>query len=277
MAETSITATTNAGTVYQCYGPETAPALLLIHGLGLARDTWDAHIAAYSADYRVITYDLHWHGESSSPDTVPSLTAFSEQIIELLDTLNIDAVTLIGFSLGGMINRRFALDHPERVNSLVILNSPHERGEAAQQQVEERAAQSEAGGPGANLDATIERWLTRAFIDDNPEYIAALRQRVLSNNARTYAQCRMVLAAGVTELIRPAGPINKPSLVMTCEHDTGSTPAMSHAIAGEIAGASTIIVPTLQHLGLIEQPLLFTQPVREFLDKQVTVNSPETN
>jgi len=64
MTEASITATTNAGTVYQCYGPETAPALLLIHGLGLARDTWDAHIAAYSADYRVITYDLHWHGES---------------------------------------------------------------------------------------------------------------------------------------------------------------------------------------------------------------------
>jgi pimeloyl-ACP methyl ester carboxylesterase len=79
----------------------------------------------------------------------------------------------------------------------------------------------------------------------------------------------MVLAAGVTELIRPAIPVNKPTLVMTCEHDSGSTPAMSHAIASEIPGAQTIIVPTLQHLGLIEQPSLFTGPIRSFLDQQL--------
>jgi pimeloyl-ACP methyl ester carboxylesterase len=260
---------TAAGTAYQCYGPDSAPAVLMIHGLGLARDTWDSHIAAYTDAYRVITYDLHWHGDSSSPPTVPSLTQFSEQILELLDTLAIDQAALVGFSLGGMINRRFALDYPERVSTLAILNSPHERGDAAQKLVEERAAQSEAGGPGANLDTTIERWLTREFIEQHPDSIAAIRQRVLSNNAKTYAQCRMVLAAGVTELIRPAVPVNKPTLVMTCEHDSGSTPAMSHAIASEIPGAQTIIVPTLQHLGLIEQPSLFTDPIRSFLDQQL--------
>lgn len=260
---------TDTGTAWQCYGPEDAPPLLLIHGLGLAHTTWDTHLADYIEDYRVITYDLYWHGDSSSPDSIPSLTEFSNQIVELLDTLNIDKVSLIGFSLGGMINRRFALDHPDRVSTLVILNSPHERGEAAQKLVEERAAQSEAGGPGANLDTTIERWLTRGFIDSNPDYIASLRQHVLSNNATTYAQCRMVLAAGVTELIRPAVPVVAPTLVMTCEHDSGSTPQMSVAIASEIKNAETIIVPDLQHLGLIEQPALFTQPIRSFLQDRL--------
>lgn len=260
------TAFTSTGSAYQCYGAKDAPPLLLIHGLGLARTTWDTHLPHYIADYRVITYDLYWHGESSSPDSVPSLTEFSNQIVELLDTLGIDKVTLIGFSLGGMINRRFALDYPDRVSTLVILNSPHERGEAAQKLVEERAAQSEAGGPGANLDTTIERWLTRNFIDTNPDYIASLRKHVLSNNAKTYAQCRMVLAAGVTELIRPAVPIDAPTLVMTCEYDSGSTPQMSVAIASEIKNARTIIVPDLQHLGLIEQPADFTKPICSFLN-----------
>jgi pimeloyl-ACP methyl ester carboxylesterase len=74
-----------------------------------------------------------------------------------------------------------------------------------------------------------------------------------------------VLAAGVTELIRPVPPITHPTLVMTCENDTGSTPAMSHAIASEIAGAETIIVPGLQHLGLLERPELFTGPTKDFL------------
>ena len=54
---------------------------------------------------------------------------------------------------------------------------------------------------------------------------------------------------------------------MTCENDSGSTPAMSHAIAAEIAGAEVQIVPTLQHLGLMEQPDLFSGPILEFLKK----------
>ena len=56
---------------------------------------------------------------------------------------------------------------------------------------------------------------------------------------------------------------------MTCEHDSGSTPAMSQAIAAEIAGAETLIVPGLQHLGLIERPELFTQPILRFLARNV--------
>jgi hypothetical protein len=54
---------------------------------------------------------------------------------------------------------------------------------------------------------------------------------------------------------------------MTCENDTGSTPNMAHAIADEIKGAETIIVPQLQHLGLMEQPSLFTDPTIEFLNR----------
>jgi len=59
-----------------------------------------------------------------------------------------------------------------------------------------------------------------------------------------------------------------PSLVMTCAHDSGSTPDMSYAIASEIEGADTIIVPALQHMGLVEKPMLFAEPVRSFLDNQ---------
>ena len=95
--------------------------------------------------------------------------------------------------------------------------------------------------------------------------IAQVRLWVLANGALNYAQCREVLAKGVIELIRPAVRIAKPALVMTCENDTGSSVAMAHAIAGEIAGAQTIIVPQLQHMGLVEQPELFTAPLIHFL------------
>ena len=52
---------------------------------------------------------------------------------------------------------------------------------------------------------------------------------------------------------------------MTCENDSASAPSMSRAIAAEIAGAQTVIVPDLQHLGLIERPDLFSDAILGFL------------
>jgi len=154
----------------------------------------------------------------------------------------------------------------ERVAALMILNSPHERGAEAQALVEQRALDSAAGGPGATLDATIERWFTPEFRAAHDDYIQRVRGWVLANDAHNYALAREVLAFGVVELIRPQPPIAKPALVMTCENDSGSTPAMSQAIASEIDGAEVIIVPGLKHMGLAENPGFFINALAEFLD-----------
>jgi pimeloyl-ACP methyl ester carboxylesterase len=146
------------------------------------------------------------------------------------------------------------------------LNSPHERSPEAQRLVEERAVQTGQGGPGATLDTTIERWFTKKFIEECPDYINRIREWVLINEPAIYTQCRQVLAKGVIELVRPDPPISHPTLVMTCENDSGSTPAMSYSIASEIEGSRTVVVPELQHMGLTEQPGLFIKPIQEFLD-----------
>jgi pimeloyl-ACP methyl ester carboxylesterase len=93
-----------------------------------------------------------------------------------------------------------------------------------------------------------------------------VRGWVLANDADNYALCRQALAFGVVELIRPDPPIKHPTLVMTCENDSGSTPAMSQAIASEIDGSRVVIVPQLKHMGLTENEALFIAELREFLD-----------
>jgi len=261
-----MTKHTDTGTAYELSGAGDKPVVVLIHGLGLNRHIWNPHQPAFSTDYRVLAYDLYGHGESALPPAKPTLTIYSLQLVELLDSLQIDNCDVVGFSLGGMINRRFALDHPDRARSLGILNSPHERSPEAQKLVEARAADTAQGGPSANLDATIARWFTPDFRTAQPQAIEQVRQWVLSNKPEPYAQCRQVLASGVTELIRPVPPINKPTLVMTAENDTGSTPAMAYAIADEIDGAQTIIVPNLQHMALMEAPSEFTTPLLHFMN-----------
>ena len=255
------------GTAYRRYSRAGAPVMVLVHGLGLTQDTWDGHLDALTAQYDVITYDLCGHGQSAPPVRPPDLTLYAEQLAALLDECEVAQAVVNGFSLGGMINRRFAMDYPSRVAALIILNSPHERGPEAQALVEQRAADTSAGGPGATLDTTIERWFTPTFRAEQPETITMVREWVLANDPDIYAACRMVLATGVIELIRPQPPITHPTLVITCEHDSGSTPAMTMTIAAEIAGAEAHIVPDLQHMGLMEAPTLFTTPVLTFLQR----------
>ncbi len=259
-----------AGTAYDLTGPENGPVIALIHGLGLTRGaTYREMIPILAENFRVLSYDLCGHGQTALPTDEPSLTVLSEQLIALMDELGIDQAALVGFSLGGMINRRVAMDHPDRVSALCILNSPHERGEEQQRLVEERARDTSAGGPGATIDATLERWFTPGFRAQRPDVLQEVRDVVMANHHENYAKHRFVLAAGVVELIRPEPPIAHPTLVITCENDTGQPPAMSHAIGSEIAGSEVIILPELQHMGLVEQPLLFAGPIKEFLGRKL--------
>ena len=89
---------------------------------------------------------------------------------------------LVGFSIGGMINRRVAMDHPDLVRSLVILNSPHDRGAQMQREVEARARQALDQGAEATLQAALERWFTPEFLASNAQTVATFANaRVLGH------------------------------------------------------------------------------------------------
>lgn len=258
-----LTGKTPQGTAYRdCGDPDGLP-VVLIHGLGLSQAMWDRHLAALSP-FRVITYDLFGHGDSAPVPRAADLTLYAGQIVDLCDHLSIPRAALVGFSIGGMINRRFAMDHPDRVAGLAILSSPHDRGAEAQEQVEVRAAAVRDQGAFATFDQALKRWFTPAYLEsgDAPDLVRIWRGQA---DAESYAQAAWVLAHGVRELIRPDPPINVPTLVMTCENDSGSTPAMARDIAAEIAGADLEIVPGLQHLGLMEAPAAVTDPLRAWL------------
>ena len=96
------------GTVFSEFGEKTAPAIILIHGLGLNKDVWQWQVAELSQHHRVVSYDLFGHGKSQAPTEKPSLKLFADQTQILMDYLGIENATIIGFSLGGMIARQLA-------------------------------------------------------------------------------------------------------------------------------------------------------------------------
>lgn len=255
------------GTAYDVWHKADAPVVVLIHGLGLCRHMWRDHIADFASDYQVVSYDLLGHGDSAAPTAPTDLSLYAKQLCGLLNHLQIDKAALVGFSIGGMINRRFALDHANRLSALAILNSPHDRGDKAQAMVEARAAAVRSEGAMATMEAALERWFTDDYRTSYPDFMETVRVWRRQVDAQSYAEAAWVLATGVKELTRPTKRVNVPTIVITSENDSGSTPDMAATIAGEIDQVEICIVPELKHLGLIEQPQSFTLPVIEFFRK----------
>ncbi|MEZ5913528.1 MAG: alpha/beta hydrolase [Paracoccaceae bacterium] len=213
---------TPLGTVYELAGPADAPCVVLIHGLGLNRECWQWTVPALTDRYRVLGYDLLGHGASADPSEDPSLSLFSRQLRELLDHCGIAAAAIVGFSLGGMIARRFAQDLPGRTHALVILHSPHQRSAKAQAAILARVEQARDHGPRATVEAALERWFSDDFRKANPAMMDTVRGWVMANRKAVYHRIYRVLADGVAEITAPNPPLTCPALVITGEEDFGN-------------------------------------------------------
>ena len=96
--------------------------LLFIHGLGSSLRDWEEQVPVFSKKFRVITLDLRGHGQTDKPKGPYSISMFAEDIAELIKSLKIDPVHIVGISLGGAIGFHLAIDHPDIIKSLVVVN-----------------------------------------------------------------------------------------------------------------------------------------------------------
>jgi pimeloyl-ACP methyl ester carboxylesterase len=103
-------------------GPADAPAIVLLHGLGSSLHTWEAW-AQQLEGYRVIRIDLPGFGLTGpDPGNDYSDEHSVQVLLALMDQLKLDKASVIGHSMGGRLAWRFAADHPERVEKLVLIS-----------------------------------------------------------------------------------------------------------------------------------------------------------
>jgi pimeloyl-ACP methyl ester carboxylesterase len=150
---------------------------------------------------------------------------------------------------------------------LGILHSPHRRTPDAQAAIVARVAQVRAEGPAATVEAALARWFTDDFRANNPDMMSLVRDWVLTNDPATYPLAYSVFADGVAQLLAVSPAIACPTLVLTGSEDFGNSPEMAHAIAAEIPGAETTILPGLRHMALMENPALTNLPLADFLKR----------
>jgi pyruvate dehydrogenase E2 component (dihydrolipoamide acetyltransferase) len=102
------------------------PPLVFLHGLGASQNIWQAVLPAFAEHHRVFALDLPGHGQSDKPApeaTDYSLAGIARVVAEALDVLELAPVVLIGHSLGGAVALQVALEQPDKVSRLVLVDS----------------------------------------------------------------------------------------------------------------------------------------------------------
>src|SRR5215213_9424416 len=106
-------------------GDPEAPGLLLLHGIGGAKEDFADHLDALSARHRVVTFDHRGHGQSDKPDDAAaySLDRLAVDTAEVADAHQLHDLRILGHSMGGMVMRRFVIANPGRVRAAVFMDT----------------------------------------------------------------------------------------------------------------------------------------------------------
>jgi 3-oxoadipate enol-lactonase len=105
---------------HEVHGPEEAPPLILLEGMGGDIPGWRRNIPVLARELRVIAYDFRGNGHSDEPPGPATMATFVEDTLALLDSLNVDRAHVYGQSFGGMVAQEMALTSPERVRTLIL-------------------------------------------------------------------------------------------------------------------------------------------------------------
>lgn len=98
--------------------------LVLVHGLGGSADNWLGMIPQFTAKgFRVYALDLLGYGHSDKPDVDYSISMQSDLLLKFLDSQGLQQPDIAGWSMGGWVAGKFAVDHPQRIRKVMLLDS----------------------------------------------------------------------------------------------------------------------------------------------------------
>jgi pimeloyl-ACP methyl ester carboxylesterase len=251
--------------------------LVMIPGLGGNCRVWDSIVPFLADQFTVILVDNRGLGRSTPRRPPRTLADYSADIAELLDKLQLDRAHVLGLSLGGIIAQRFAIDHPSRVDRLVLVSCAA-RFTSYLHRVTALLGHSLRRFPRSVFVQTMEMLTTAPFyLDANAEEIDRMaRERVHAGvPARAMgAQLRALLASE----INPADyKIINPTLVVAAEHDHLIPNCYARRMADDIPGSQYVLIPGAGHNPMVEMPELVLPIIARFLKgEQVGARSGQT-
>ncbi|GAA1061468.1 bifunctional 3-oxoadipate enol-lactonase/4-carboxymuconolactone decarboxylase PcaDC [Agromyces bracchium] len=246
-----------------------SPLLVLLPSLGTTTALWDGVVTALRADrrtaaLRILRVDLPGHG--SSPATADGFTIgdLADAVLAVVEEAGGGAFHVAGVSLGGAIALELAVAHPDRVLSLVTSCSGSRIGTS--DGWAERAATVRASGTASLVTGSANRWFARGFLDrDAGGPGASTLTALVDIDDESYARC----AESLADFDRTAvlGDLAAPTLAISGEHDTVTTPASMQDLADAVPDGRHVSLDGASHLAVLEEPATAAELIAAHVDR----------
>src|SRR5262245_13799645 len=245
---------------YQVDGPDGAPWLVLSNSLATNLTMWDDQTRELSRAFRVLRYDQRGHGATEAPAGRYPFELLIADALALMDALAIKKAHFGGLSMGGATALGLAQKHPDRLERIIVCDSPCQSTPLSSQQWEERIVVAQKQGMEALVEPTVGRWFPPEVIKASPPHLDKVRRMIRTTPVNGFIGCAAALADH--NYAAAVATVTRPVLFMVGEKDAAAPPmrklneALPDSRYGELPGRG--------HISHLDQPEAFTRPAKGF-------------
>jgi 2-succinyl-6-hydroxy-2,4-cyclohexadiene-1-carboxylate synthase len=243
--------------------------LVLLHGFTQGPGSWDPVVSGLDPSYQIVRVTLPGHGPEGSASAaarLPFEAAAAVVADAVAEVAGPEPATWFGYSLGGRLALRVALDRPELVGALALLGATAGLEDAldrkARVEIDERLA---AGLERKGVEAFVDGWLAQRLFSGLSRAAAGVEER-RQGTVEGLASSLRLLGTGIQEPVWDRlGELTMPVLLMAGEHDTKFS-AIGFRLAAAIGdNAGISFVPGAGHAAHLERPASVTAILARFL------------
>jgi len=248
--------------------------LVLLHGFTQGPGSWDAVLDALGGDYEIVRVTLPGHGPAAGASAhvrLPFEAAAGAVAEAVAAAAGPGPGVWMGYSLGGRLALRVALDRPDLVGALVLLGATagieDAAARAARVEIDERLA---AGLERRGVERFVEGWLAQDLFSRLPKGAAGVEER-RAGTVEGLAAALRLLGTGAQEPVWDRlGELTMPVLLLAGEHDSKFS-ALAFRLAAGIGPTSGLsFVPGAGHAAHLERPRSVAAILARFLDALAT-------
>ena len=241
--------------------------VVLLHGYLESMYVWDDFTSLLTPSVRVITVDIPGHGISEIKGEVHTMDMIADVLHEMINSLGIEKVTMVGHSMGGYVSLAFCARYPEQLEGLVLLSSsPNPDTDEKKENRRREIALVRAGKKDALARVAPEagfaehnRRRLKSYIDDLVECV-----HITEDDGIVALLGGMIERVDQNEMLRKC---SVPQLFIMGKHDAYIPIAAAEAIIANNPQAEVAWLENSGHMGFIEEPEACAEALLKFVLK----------
>ena len=238
--------------------PEGEETILFLNGVMASTNSWYVLSKPFEEmGYQVLLHDFKGQLKSDKPQGPYTFNEHADEAVKLMDHLGIQKAHLVGTSYGGEVAMRLAMHYPERVQSMVVIDSTSEKTAVGSAFVSSWKLPALAGDGESFFNTLMPSIYGEKFIKENKEFLAK-RAKVTKGIGQDYLSGQVTLYDSFLQDVQMSKEelqsIKAPSLIVCGEQDILKTPEESLRIHHHISGSEYVTLPECGHVSIFEKP-----------------------